>query len=111
MEFDIIIDGKSIEIEIDNPYKVDVPKMTAEILAFGKEHDTDLAPVNIDLLIPRMIRGVAGCEGGCPTDAMSMVREGFGNFKVEYIEGGILNAHQTLDNGKPLVVKLFPDFD
>lgn len=111
MEFDVSIDGKSIEIEIENPYRVDVTQVTAEIVDFGKEHDTDLTPLDFDKLIPRMIRGVAGCEGGCPTDAMSMVREGFGKFKVTYVEGGILTASQILDNGKPLVVKLFPDFD
>ena len=111
MDLDIKLDSESLHIEIENPYKVDIPQVTKDIHDFGNKFETDLSPLNINNLIPRMIRGVAGCEGGCPTDAMRMVREGFGAFKLEYIEGGILTAAQTLENGKPIEVKLFPDFD
>ena len=111
MDLDIKIDSESLHIEIENPYKVDIPQVTKDIHDFGSKFEIDLSPLNIKNLIPRMIRGVAGCEGGCPTDAMRMVREGFGAFKLEYIEGGILTASQTLENGKPIEVKLFPDFD
>jgi hypothetical protein len=111
MDLDVKIDSESLHIEIENPYKVDVPQVTKDIHNFGSKFGVDLTPLNIVALIPRMIRGVAGCEGGCPTDAMRMVREGFGAFKLEYIEGGILTAAQTLENGKPIEVKLFPDFD
>ncbi len=111
MDLDVKIDKESLHIEIDNPYKVDVPQVTKEIHDFGGKLGTDLKPLNFENLIPRMIRGVAGCEGGCPSDAMRMVSEGFGKFKLEYIEGGILTAAQTLENGKPIEVKLFPDFD
>jgi hypothetical protein len=111
MDIDIKIDKESLHIEVENPYKVDVLQVTKDIHDFGGKFGVDLSPLNIENLIPRMIRGVAGCEGGCPTDAMSMVREGFGKFKLEYVEGGILTAIQTLESGKPLEVKIFPDFD
>lgn len=111
MDIDVKIDSESLHIEVENPYKVDVPKVTKEIHDFGSKLGIDLSPLNIANLIPRMIRGVAGCEGGCPSDAMRMVSEGFGKFKLEYIEGGILTAAQELENGKPIEVKIFPDFD
>lgn len=111
MDIDVKIDKESLHIEVDNPYKVDVPQVAKEIHDFGSKFGVDLLPLDIERLIPRMIRGVAGCEGGCPSDAMRMVREGFGAFKLEYVEGGILTAVQTLDDGKPIEVKIFPDFD
>ena len=88
-----------------------IPFNTGRLDVLLDEFGIDLKPFNIEDLIPRMIRGVAGCEGGCPSDAMRMVREGFGKFKLEYVEGGILTAVQTLESGKPLEVKIFPDFD
>lgn len=111
MDIDVKIDSESLHIEVENPYKVDVPQVTKDIHDLGSKFGIDLTPLDIEGLIPRMIRGVAGCEGGCPTDAMSMVRAGFGKFKLEYVEGGILTAAQTLENGKTLEVRIFPDFD
>lgn len=111
MDIDVKIDKESLHIEVENPYKVDVLQVTKDIHAFGDKFGVDLKPLNIGNLIPRMIRGVAGCEGGCPSDAMRMVKEGFGKFKLEYIEGGILKAAQILENGKPVEIKIFPDFD
>jgi hypothetical protein len=111
MDIDVSINGKSLPINIENPYRLDMSDILRTIVDFGKEFGVDLTPLEIEKLIPRMIRGVAGCEGGCPSDAKSLVREGFGDFKIEYVEGGILTAVQTLDNGMPLEVKVFPDFD
>lgn len=111
MDIDVKIDKESLHIEVENPYKVDVSQVTKEIHDFGDKFGVDLKPLKIKDLIPRMIRGVAGCEGGCPSDAMRMVKEGFGKFKLEYIEGGILTAVQALENGKTIEVRIFPDFD
>lgn len=111
MDIDVKINTESLHIEVENPYKVDVQQVSKEVHEFGGKFGLDLKPLDIENLIPRMIRGVAGCEGGCPSDAMRMVREGFGNFKLEYVEGGILTAAQTLENGTPVEIKLFPDFD
>ncbi|GBE03131.1 hypothetical protein BMS3Abin09_00039 [bacterium BMS3Abin09] len=111
MDIDVKIDKESLHIEVENAYRVDVPQVTNDIHDFGNKLGVDLTPLNIENLIPRMIRGVAGCEGGCPSDAMRMVREGFGKFKLKYVEGGILTAVQTLESGKLLEVRIFPDFD
>ncbi len=111
MEIDVIINSKSLSINIDDPYKFDLPEVTEKVLGFGNQLGLDLKPLEMDKLITRMIRGVAGCEGGCPSDAQQLVRQGFGRFALSYIEGGILTATHTLENGTPLEVKIFPDFD
>ena len=110
MDIDIRINGESMTINVENPHRFDVHKVMDEITGFGKKSGVDLAPYEMDKLIPRMIRGVAGCEAGCPSDAMSVARKGFGNFKLSYVEGGILTAIQKLENDNPLEVKVFPDF-
>ncbi len=111
MDIDVSINKESLSINIDNPHRFDVGKVTKNIMDFGKQYGADLSSLEIDRLIPRMIRGVAGCEGGCPSDAKSLVQEGFGDFSISYVEGGILTANQTLDDGKPFEVKIFPGFD
>ncbi len=110
MELDVSIDSESLSIEIDNPYKYDAVSNTRDIIEFGSKLGVDLAPLEMEKLVPRMIRGVAGCEQGCPSDAKSMVSDGFGSFTLSYVEGGILTAVQTLDKDKEISVKLFPNF-
>ncbi len=110
MDIDVSINGKSHAIEVENPHRFDVDQAMSGILDFGRENGTDLSPYKLDELIPLMIRGVVGCEAGCPSDAMGVARRGFGNFRIEYIEGGILTATQNLENGRPLELKIFPDF-
>ncbi len=111
MDIDVRIDNESLSVNIDDPYNFDVAAVTSDILDFGRKHEFDLSPLNLDGLIPRMIRGVAGCEGGCPADAKNLVREGYGGFNLSYVEGGILTANKSLDNGHAIEVKIFPDFD
>ncbi len=111
MDIDVSINKESLNISIDNPHRFDVAGVTENIIEFGRKSGVDLSPLRIESLIPRMIRGVAGCEGGCPSDAKSLVQEGFGDFSISYVEGGILTANQTLENGNPFEVKIFPDFD
>lgn len=111
MDIDVKINSESMSISIDNPHRFDMAKHTGKILSFGKKLGVDLTPLEVDKLIPRMIRGVAGCEKGCPSDAKSLVQDGFGLFDLSYIEGGILTAVHNLENGHPLEVKIFPDFD
>ncbi len=111
MDIDVSISSELMSINVDNPHRFDMSQHTENILDFGKKVGVDLTPYEVEKLIPRMIRGVAGCEGGCPSDAQSLVREGFGVFSLSYIEGGILTASHKLENGNPLEVKVFPDFD
>ena len=57
-----------------------------------------------------MVRGIAGCERGCPADAKEFVRRGFKEFSLAYVEGGILTAKAVIGNNKELSIKMFPDF-
>jgi hypothetical protein len=111
MELDIRIDSESMSINIENPYRFDVAQEMQGISDFGSKFGVDIASLQIEKLIPRMLKGVAGCEAGCPSDAKSLVRHGFGKFKLSYVEGGILTAIHKLGNGKSIEVKVFPDFD
>jgi NH3-dependent NAD+ synthetase len=110
MDIDVSIDGKSLVINIENPYRVDVKDIMNKIKKFAKEMGVDIEALRIEALIPKMIKGVAGCEAGCPADAKSVVREGFKGFDLSYIEGGILTANTTLKGGRPLQIKVFPEF-
>lgn len=111
MDVDISIGGESINLRIENPYNSDMSNLVNSIVDFGKKFNTDLEGHKIERLLRKMIRGVAGCEGGCPSDAKSFVKEGFGDFSLFYIEGGILLARQSLKNGNLFSVKIFPEFD
>lgn len=110
MDIDIRINGKSHAIHVENPHRFNVDEAMSGILQFGIDNGADLALCHLDELLPLMVRGVAGCEAGCPSDAMGVARRGFGKFTIEYVEGGILTAAQQLENGAPLEIKIFPDF-
>ena len=47
---------------------------------------------------------------GCPADAKHLVRSGFRDYELAYVEGGILTARRELAPGEPLEIRLFPDF-
>lgn len=111
MDIDVRIDNETHSVTLDDPYKFDSVPVFRNIIFFGDKCGVDLIPYKIDKLILRMIRGVAGCEGGCPADAQSLVREGFGDFDLAYIEGGILTAVNKINGSKMIEVKIFPDFD
>ncbi|MBF0318788.1 MAG: hypothetical protein HQL01_03135 [Nitrospirae bacterium] len=110
MEIDVSINGKSLSIDIANPYKVDMPSVVKEISSFGSEMGADLSSHDIKGLLARMIKGVAGCEHGCPADAKGLVYHGYGQFKLNYVEGGILSASCELKDKKSLELKVFPGF-
>lgn len=110
MELDVSLNSDSLSIPIDNPYSVDVDAVASQIEDFASLREMPLAGIDIRGLIPKMIRGIAGCEGGCPANAKSLVKSGYENFELEYIEGGILSARATTDGGTVFVLKMFPDF-
>jgi len=110
MDIDISINGKSLTINIENPFRLDVSRVMNNIIDFGSKSGIDLSSYELDKLVPIMVRGVAGCEEGCPSDAKGIVREGFGNFNLSYVEGGILKAFHSLKDGGALEIKVFPDF-
>jgi hypothetical protein len=110
MELNVWLDKESCSITIDNPFRLDMAGIAAQIGDFLEPRGEHLNGLDIEGLLPRMVKGIAGCEAGCPSDAMSVVRKGHQAFKLEYIEGGILTAKAETPQGKTLTLKLFPDF-
>ncbi len=110
MELDVSDGSKSLSIPIENPFRLDVDATVRQIEAFLSSRGAAANGLDIRGLLPKMVKGIAGCEGGCPADAKSLVSRGFKNFKLAYIEGGILEARATTENGKNLAFKMFPDF-
>lgn len=111
MEIDISIGSESMTVNIGNPHKSDLAHVEKTIIDFGMKFGIDLTALKTERLVSRMVKGVAGCEGGCPADAKDIVRQGFGDFSLSYTEGGILSAVHILENGKHLNIKIFPEFD
>jgi hypothetical protein len=110
MDIDISIGNESLSLNVDNPHRFNVRTVINDVVSFGNKEGVDFNLLDVERLIPKMVRGVAGCEAGCPSNAQSVAREGFGNFRLEYVEGGILTATQALENNKTLQIKIFPDF-
>lgn len=110
MELDVSLDNESISIPIDNPFQIDADSMAQRIEAFLAEKNEALNGIDVRGLIPKMVRGIAGCEGGCPANARSLVSQGYKNFALDYIEGGILSAKVVTGGGKTLQLKMFPEF-
>jgi hypothetical protein len=110
MELDVRIDKDSLSIEIDNPFRLDLDSIVGRIERFLAEKGQEPNGLDLRGLLPRMVKGIAGCEAGCPADAKNVVKKGHQNFKLDYIEGGILSATAELGQGKILSLKLFPDF-
>jgi hypothetical protein len=111
MEIDVTIGEDSLNLNVNDPYGFKTSGDSKSIIDFGRKLGVDMVGIEVDKLIPRMIRGVAGCEGGCPADAQSLVKDGFGRFDLSYIEGGILSAVCGLEDGKSVSVRIFPEFD
>ena len=110
MELDVSTGGKSLAITIDNPFRLDMDSLMGRIESFLSTQGADPKRLDIRGLLPKMVKGIAGCEGGCPADARNFVSRGFANFKLAYIEGGILHARTTTEDGKQISLKMFPDF-
>ncbi len=99
-----------MSVNVKEPHRFSESEDLKSIVDFGRNLGIDLVGLQVDQLIQRMIRGVAGCEGGCPADAKGLVRNGFGRFNLSYIEGGILSAVSELEDGNSLSIRIFPEF-
>lgn len=110
MELDVSFDNESLSIPIKNPFRVDQDDVIEKITGFLSAKGINAENLDIRGLLPKMIKGIAGCESGCPANAKSLVSRGFDNFELSYIEGGILSAKTVAENGKELFLKMFPDF-
>jgi hypothetical protein len=110
MEIDISIGEDSLSMNLKDPHRFSESEDLKGIVDFGRNQGVDMVSLQVDQLIQRMIRGVAGCEGGCPADAKGLVRDGFGRFNLSYVEGGILSAVCGLEDGNSLSIRIFPEF-
>ncbi len=107
---DVTLDSDSATITIDDPFHFDMDSVMGEIAKFLSSKDVVLDGIDVRGLLPRMIRGIAGCQGGCPANAKSLVEQGFRNFELKYVEGGILSAKTAVPGGRTLHLKMFPEF-
>ena len=110
MVLDVIINNASASIQIDKPFQPDIDAIHSQIERFATSKGTNIADLDIKGLILKMIRGIAGCERGCPANAKDLESTGHRGFEVRYIEGGILSANIMTSDGVTLYLKMFPDF-
>jgi hypothetical protein len=110
MELDIKIGSDSLSIAIPNPFQLNLDSLMEKTQAFASEKGVDLKGLDIRELVPKMVKGIAGCEKGCPADAKGLVSRGVSGFELEYIEGGILSAVGKTSGGTVINLKMFPDF-
>jgi len=110
MELDVNIEGRSLAIPLEDPFRIDLDETVKKIDSFASSGGTTTDGLDIRGLIPLMIKGIAGCERGCPADAKGVVSAGYAKFELQYIEGGILSAKALTADGKTLHLKMFPDF-
>ena len=99
-----------MSIPVDSPFHPDLDSMMKQINDFSSSQGASVGSLDIRGLIPKMIKGIAGCEKGCPADAKGLVTRGVSGFALEYIEGGILSAIATTADGTVIFLKMFPDF-
>jgi hypothetical protein len=110
MELDIKIGSDSLSIPISNPFQLELDAMIETIKGFASSRGIKLDNLDIGGLIQKMVKGIAGCERGCPADAKGLVSRGVSDFELEYIEGGILSATTKTADGTAVFFKMFPDF-
>ncbi len=110
MEIDVSIDNESLSVPVSNPFRIDADGVVEKITEFAILKGAVIDNLNIKGLVARMVRGIAGCEDGCPANALKFVAAGYNNFKLAYVEGGILIANTVTKNGKTISLKMFPGF-
>lgn len=110
MDIDITFGGRSLPIKVENPHRMDTGAVVGRIGEFLAEDNVPSDGLYLEELLPRMVKGIAGCERGCPADAQSFVRKGFRQYNLEYIEGGILQARCEAAAGGVLEIRMFPEF-
>jgi hypothetical protein len=107
---DVIINDAAVSLQIDAPFQADIDSLCSQIERFTFSKGTDITALDVRGLIPKMIRGIAGCERGCPANAQDLVSRGYKGFDMQYVEGGILTARRMTAEGIMLSLKMFPDF-
>jgi len=111
MEIDITYGGNSLEIELPDPHRLDAADVSSRVAEFLDANGAKGADaLHLEELFPRMVRGIVGCEQGCPADAQRLVHEGFHDYSLQYVEGGILKASLEVFDGERLEIRMFPEF-
>ena len=110
MILEIIIGSSSATMQIVEAFRPDLDDIVANIERFAGAQRADIVALDFRGLIPKMIRGIVGCERGCPADAKEIISRGYKGFELNYIEGGILTALAMTPDGRPLYIKMFPNF-
>ena len=110
VELDIKIGSGSLSIPIDKPFQLELDSIIKKIEEFASASGFHLSNLDIKGLIPKMVKGIAGCEKGCPADAKGLVSRGVSDFELQYIEGGILSATAKTADDTVISLKMFPDF-
>ena len=110
MVLDVVIDDASVTIQIAEAFRPDIEAIIAEIERVAISKGTDIAALDLRGLVLQMIRGIAGCESGCPADAKGLITRGYNGFDLNYVEGGILTARTKTGAGSVINLKMFPDF-
>lgn len=110
MELDVSLGNESLSIPISDPFQIDINALAEQVENFIASKGEKIDDIDVKGLIPKMVRGIAGCEGGCPSNALELVDKGFKDFKLAYIDGGILTAKAVIGNGREISFKMFPDF-
>ena len=65
MELDVSVSGESLSITIDNPFKLEMSAIMSSIREFMSGQNINLNGLDIEGLLPRMVKGIAGCEDSC----------------------------------------------
>lgn len=110
MIIEAIVHDASITIPVNDVFRADLGAINAKIEELAVSKGSDISALDVRGLLPAMIKGIAGCERGCPADAKSLISRGYKSFDLRYIEGGILTAQTKTPNGAVLSLKMFPDF-
>ncbi len=110
MILETMIDGASITIPIADPFTPDLAAIISQIEQLAILQGADIVSLDVRGLILEMIRGIAGCESGCPADAQDLVSRGYKGFDLHYVDGGILTARTATVDERPIYLKMFPDF-
>ncbi|MFI5296023.1 MAG: hypothetical protein ACHQ0Y_13490, partial [Thermodesulfovibrionales bacterium] len=106
MILDVVIDKDSMSIEITDPFHLDLDGIVGKIDQFSSSKGISIGGIDVRGLVPAMIKGIAGCERGCPADAKGLVSKGFKDFELQYIEGGILSARRSIGDGRLFYLKM-----
>ncbi len=110
MVLEVVIDGASVTVQIAEAFRPDIDDIIAQIERLAGSRGADIAALDVGGLVLQMIRGIAGCESGCPADAKGLIARGYKGFDLHYVEGGILTAHTKTGAGSLISLKMFPDF-